>query len=90
MIVTAVKSSTPRHSVSTALQGCVRSSADRCFHDASLAFRRLSGLASADAIESFVFLAFTDVEISFRLSSILNGHRSFCSCRSGALIVNES
>ena len=56
MIVTALKSSTPCHSVSTALQDCVRSSADRCFHDTSSAFRRLrwnyprSGLTSADAI----------------------------------------
>ena len=56
-IVTALKSSTPCHLVSTAFENCVRSSAERWFQDTSSAFRRLrwnspcSGLASADAIE---------------------------------------
>ena len=41
MMVTALKSSTPCHSVSIVFDNCVCSSAERCFQDTSSAFRRL-------------------------------------------------
>ena len=41
MMVTALKSSTPCHSVSIAFENCICSSAKRCFQDTSSAFRRL-------------------------------------------------
>ena len=41
MMVAALKSSTPCHSVSIAFENCVCSSAERCFQDTSSAFRRL-------------------------------------------------
>ena len=41
MMVAALKSSTPCHSVSIAFENCVCSSAERCFQDTTSAFRRL-------------------------------------------------
>ena len=64
VMVTALKSSTPCHSVSIAFENCILSSAEKWFQDTSSAFRRLrknypcSVLASADAIEKVPYSSF--------------------------------
>ena len=85
-MVTALKSSTPCHSVSIAFKNCVCSSAERWFQDTSSAFRRLtknspcSGLGRRNRKGS-VFLVFPDVEASSLLPCFLDVHRSFSSDR---------
>ena len=83
IIVTALKSSTPCHSVSIAFENCICSSAERCFQDTSSAFRRLEVKFSVQRArlgrrnrKGSVLFAFPDVEASSLLSCLLDVHRS--------------
>ena len=83
MMVTALKSSTPCHSVSIAFENCVCSLAERCFQDTSSASSTEVKLSMQCAClggrnrKGSVFLAFSDVEVSSFLPCFLYVHRSF-------------
>ena len=84
MMVTALKSSTPCHSVSIAFENCVCSSAEKVFPgflvgvpSTEVKFSMQCGRLGRRNRKVSVFLASSDVEVSSLLPCLLDVHRSF-------------